>query len=128
MNIVVAAIFTFMLLACGPNEGLADVNRPLAQADVSAKLTAKQVNRLVNEFSRRNHFAVQPLVSQPRGLVQFSIRLFRDDISIVVTQLQDGPIQVMAYPLCACELNRRVGLQAAANEAVDELKRKLAGG
>jgi hypothetical protein len=54
------------------------------------------------------------------------MRLFRDDVSIIVTQVRGEPIQVSAYPLCVCELGRRFGLQQAANEAVAELKANLA--
>lgn len=115
------------LSACNAHDVSNDVNKPLAQAQVPSTSDFKTVNKLISAFAARNHFALQPLISQPQGAVDFSMRLFRDDITVTITRLRGGPIQLAGFPLCACELNRRIGLQSAANSAVDELQRQLSG-
>jgi hypothetical protein len=102
-----------------------DVNKPLAQAELSAPPDFKRVNQIVAEFSRKNHFAVQPLINQPQGAVDFSMRLFRDDISVTIARVHGESLQVAAFPLCACELDRRIGLQTAADATVNDLRREL---
>ena len=104
---------------------VSDVNRPIATAEVPQHSNLDRIRRTVAAFADRNHFALQPVIGKPQGAVVFSTRLFRDDISLMVTQLRRGPIQLSAYPLCICDLGRRVGLQEAADASVKELKNRL---
>jgi hypothetical protein len=120
-----AIVLALTLSSCGGEPVTADVNHPLAAEEIHIPRTYPEVRVVVAKFAEQNHFAVLPLVSQPQGLVVFSMRLFRDDVSVLVTQLKGGPIQVTAYPLCACELEKRAGLQSAANSAVNDLTRRL---
>ena len=117
----------FAVSSCSQATG-ADVNKPLASAEIPNARPYDQVRNIVAQFAEQNHFAVQPLISSPQGKVQFSMRLFRDDVSVMITQLQGGPIQVTAYPLCACELHARLGLQSAADETAASLKALLSSG
>jgi hypothetical protein len=85
----------------------------------------EQVRSIIQTFADENHFAAQPLISKPQGAAEFSVRLFRDDVSLLVTKLRDGPIQITAYPLCACDLDKRAGLQTAGKVATADLKERL---
>jgi hypothetical protein len=105
---------------------VSDVNKPLSQAEISIDDTGGAQAR-VQDFAAKNHFAIQPLVTKPQGAVMFSMRLFRDDLSVMVTVLPGSALRITAYPLCACELNRRIGLKSAADAVVTELKREIEG-
>lgn len=125
MNVHFAMAAALMVVSCKPAEKPNGVSKPLAQTDIPVMLDADRANKLVGVFASKNHFAVQPLIGRRQGAVAFSVRLFRDDISVLVTQLNGGSIQVTAYPLCACELGRRLGLRSAAENTVAELRRQL---
>jgi len=108
--------------ACG-SESADAVNRPLSSAEVAPPRSFDRVRRTVGEFADRDHFAVQTILNPRRQDPSFSIRLFRDDISVTVNKAKDSPIQIAAFPLCICELGCRAGLQEA--EAVAELRQRL---
>jgi hypothetical protein len=103
----------------------ADINKPLAQAEVASQADLSRINALVRNFARKNHFAVQEIVSNGRGRTDFSVRLFRDDISVTINRIRFEPIKLAAFPLCACERERRIGLQEAADAAVRDLSQEL---
>lgn len=120
-----AAAIALMLASCGAicgGDAATQVNRPLARADVTSQADFAHVSEIVRAFSRRNNFAVQENISRPQGNVEFDMRLFRDDISVSVNKMRGEPIALMAYPLCVCELGRRIGLQVAADAAISELR------
>jgi hypothetical protein len=122
-----AIAIALMLASCGAACGSDpdQVNRPLAQANVVSSADFAHVSEIVREFSRRNNFAVQEVVSHPQGNVEFVIRLFRDDISVSVSKMVGAPIFLAASPLCVCEVGRRIGLQAASDAAIRELQQEL---
>ena len=97
----------------------------MAQAQVQSTAEFTGVNEIVAEFSRMEHFAVQVLPAPRPSTSDFSLRLYRDDLTMTVNRVRGGPIEVAAFPLCACEMGRRFGLQTAADEAVSELKKRL---
>lgn len=72
-------------------------------------------------FARRNHFAVQEIGIRPTGRMDFSIRLFRDDISVLISKGHGEPIALAAYPLCTCERHKRPSIQSSAEVAIEEL-------
>jgi len=122
-----AAIALMLVLSgatCGGGAAM-QVNRPLAQADVTSHADFARVSEVVRAFSRRNNFAVQENVRVPRGQVEFDMRLFRDDISVSVNKLVGEPIGLAVYPLCVCELGQRVGLHDAAEAVIRELREDL---
>ncbi|MFL6844025.1 MAG: hypothetical protein ACJ8ER_04000 [Allosphingosinicella sp.] len=113
-----------LLVSCSGSHA-DDVNKPLARSEVKSMGDNAQTELTISSFAKKNNFAIQPLLNQPRGLLKFVQRLFRDDITIVISQMDGDNIEVAAYPLCACELGRRVGLQSDANAAVEELAHEL---
>ena len=114
-----------LLVSCNDVTTDPDINRPLANAQIRTSRNFDQIRPIVVAFAEQDHFAVQPIISRPQGDVTFSMRLFRDDVSVMITGLQGSDIRVAAYPLCACQLKRRVGLQNAADAAVNDLKERL---
>ena len=123
-----AAVIALMLASCGAACGSdppAQVNRPLAQADVTRPLELARVEEIVRAFARKNGFAAQEAMIHSQGMLEFDMRLFRDDISISISKLRNNPIGLAAYPLCVCELGRRVGLRAAADASIRELREDL---
>jgi hypothetical protein len=117
-----------MLASCGAacgSDAATQINRPLAQADVESPADFAHVSDVVRQFARQNNFAVQEILSRPQGNVEFAMRLFRDDISVSVSRMVGDPIDLAAMPLCVCELGSRVGLQAASDAAVRELRESL---
>jgi hypothetical protein len=112
--------------SCGTNRaGAADVNRPLAEAQFASAAGYDTFRPAIWNFSRSHNFAVQELITRPQGNLDFNIVLFRDDISLSVSRLHGDKVQLAALPLCVCELNRRIGLQEAADAAVNELAKAL---
>jgi hypothetical protein len=111
-------------MACG-SDASAQVNRPLANAEVVTTLDVTRVRQIVRQFASRNNFAVQENLIRPRGNAEFFIRLFRDDISVSVIKLVGDPISVTANALCVCELGNRTGLRDGAESAVRELQADL---
>ena len=122
--LIFAAVFGSQLISAA-SRAASDVNRPLAQAQIQSVANFDRVHSIVEEFSRESHFAVQVLPAPQPSNTDFSVRLFRDDLTVTINKVRGGPIDVAAFPLCACELNRRFGLQEAAEAAVNELKRDL---
>jgi hypothetical protein len=118
----IASATLLMSCACRASS---DVNRPLTQAQVQSAAEFTRVNEIVSEFSRVEHFAVQVLPAPQPSTSDFSLRLFRDDLTLTVNRVRGGPIEIAAFPLCACELGRRFGLQTAADDAVSQLKKRL---
>ncbi len=119
-----ATVSATLLMSCVCRAS-SDVNGPLAQAQVQSTAEFTGVNEIVAEFSRMEHFAVQVLPAPRPSTSDFSLRLYRDDLTMTVNRVRGGPIEVAAFPLCACEMGRRFGLQTAADEAVSELKKRL---
>ena len=115
------------MASCADGQTSSNVNRPIAQADVSDPVSWSVARERIKIFAAENHFAVQENLVRPRGMLDFNVRLFRDDISIVVDKVRNEPIHVAAYPLCACEMSQRPDIQPAADEAVAGLKRNLSG-
>lgn len=114
-----------ILASCGTAAPVRDVNKPIAEATVKTKPAWNDIRRIIETFSKENHFAIQENVTAPQGMIDFNVRLFRDDISIVIDKLHDEPAHVAAYPLCTCELNHRIGLQDAADTSVKDLSKRL---
>jgi hypothetical protein len=121
---VLAMGLVALVEACGSISSTA-ADRPLSSVEVRDRHSFGHVRHTVAAFADRNHFAVQPIISRPQGRVEFSMRLFRDDVSLIITRLDGGPIEVAAYPLCVCEIGCRAGLQEAADSAVADLKARL---
>lgn len=120
------SVVAFGAAACGGTDPVsADINKPLAQAEVISQADLARINAIVRDFSREHQFAVQEIVSNGRGRTDFSTRLFRDDISVTINRIRGDPIKVAAFPLCACERERLMGLQEAADAAVRDLRRAL---
>jgi len=111
--------------SCGLKSGNPDISKPLSAAGIRNSQDSSQVRAVVADFAEQNQFAARTLIDHEQGSVDFSMRLYRDDISILVTRLRNGPIQVATYPLCACETSKRVGLQSAAHEATSALAKRL---
>lgn len=123
-----AVAIALMLASCGAacgGEASTQGNRPLARADVPRPGDLARVEEIVRAFARKNSFAVQEAITPSQGLLEFDMRLFRDDISVSVSKLRGDPIGLAAYPLCVCELGTRIGLQAAADAAIRELREDL---
>lgn len=112
------------VLSCHSNVG-PPVNKPLASHTVRGDITFEHTRSAIMRYADENHFAVQVGTAQPHSPVMFSFRLFRDDVSVIVTRLKEGVTLVAAYPLCACELGNRIGLQEAAESASAGLTREL---
>ena len=104
---------------------VSDVNSPVATAAVAGQISLEQASEAVRRFAKRRHFAVQEVIAAPQGMVEFSTTLFRDDLRLSVSKLRGQPIQIHAYPLCACEAGRVLGLQAAADAAVADVRSEL---
>lgn len=124
-RLVLPAIGLAILLTSCACRAASDVNRPLAQTQVQSVTSFGRANAIVAEFSRKTHFAVQLLPAPRPSNSDFSLRLFRDDLTVTINRVHGGPIHVAAFPLCACELDRRFGLQAAADDVVRELEKQL---
>jgi len=104
---------------------VSDVNRPVATAQVANQFSLEQTSGAVRRFAKNRHFAVQEVIAAPRGMVEFSTMLFRDDLRVSVSKLRGQSIEIHAYPLCACEAGRILGLQAAADAAVADMQSEL---
>jgi hypothetical protein len=122
---IVLTASVLLLASCSSCSKANDVNKPISQAKITTNMRFDGVMAVVNKFAQENNFAVQENVSQPRGMMEFSVRLFRDDITVMVSKLRSEPIEVASYPLCVCEMGRRVGLQTSADAAVSELSKEL---
>lgn len=122
---VAAAIAALALGSCGTGGMANDVNKPIAQSEIQKQARWNEISQAVQSFAKRNNFAVQEQITEPRGMVDFNVRLFRDDITIMIGKIRNGPVEVTAYPLCACEMDKRFGLQAAADAAVADLTKEL---
>jgi hypothetical protein len=120
------ATVLLMLASCEDSEKMPpEFNRPIAQSEVQSQTDFDRVRQIVSTFSHSNNFAIQETVSVPQGRLDFSIRLFRDDITVTVSRLHGEPIKLAAFPLCVCELGKRKGLQASADAAVNGLAEEL---
>ena len=102
-----------------------DVNRPIATARVIEALGPVRTEEAVRRFAKMRHFAVQEIIPAPQGMMEFATHLFRDDIRVSISKVRGEPIEIFAYPLCVCEADRRLGLQAAADAAVADLRAEL---
>jgi hypothetical protein len=120
-----AVALALFLLSCSNSPVSSDINRPLAAAEIAQPRQFEQVRAVVDQFADANHFAVQPVFNRDDDPMTFSIRLFRDDLTMLVSQVHGESIQVAAYPLCACELGKRIGLQSAATAATADLRARL---
>ena len=100
-------------------------NKPLAQATSEAPNQYQDIKSIVWDFARRENFAVQEILDSPRGELDFSVRLFRDDISVTINKLKGEPIQIAAFPLCVCEISKRPGIPTAARAAVEGLRASI---
>lgn len=119
-----AVAITLSLAAC-ESDAASQINRPLAQADVVSRAELAQVGQIVMEYARAHGFAAQEPRSYREGNLEFEMRLFRDDISVSISKLRGGPIDLAAYPLCVCELGHRIGLQAASEQTIRDLREAL---
>ena len=108
--------------AARPSE---DVNRPVATAKVAGQFSPEQTSEAVRRFPKNRHFAVQEVIAAPQGMVEFATMLFRDDLRVSVSKLHGEPLEIAAYPLCACEAARMFGLQVAADAAVADMRSEL---
>jgi hypothetical protein len=81
--------------------------------------------KAVKRFAVKGQFAVQQTLPAPQGMMEFATHMFRDDIRLSVVKVRGEPIEILAYPLCVCEVGRRLGLEAAANAAVAEMRAEL---
>jgi hypothetical protein len=97
----------------------------MAQAHLETAASYDALRPAIWKFSRENNFAVQEQATRPQGMLDFSIELFRDDIRVSVSRLRGEGVMLFAYPLCASERGRRLGLQVAADSAVTKLKDAL---
>ena len=114
-----------MLASCGNGRPAADINRPMAQAQLETAASYDALRPAIWKFSRDNNFAVQEQQTRPEGMLDFSIQLFRDDIRMSISRLRGENVMLFAYPLCASERGRRLGLQVGADAAVTKLKDAL---
>lgn len=110
---------------CPKERTASDVNTPMARAQVPDTIDAERTAEAIRRFAKERHFAVQELVTEPRGLLDFATMLFRDDIRVSVSKMRGEPISIAAYPLCACETDHRLGLKDAADAAVAEMRSEL---
>lgn len=129
MNTITKILAVFGMITASSHAGSCSeermVNKYLAQATA---LNAKSYNLLqsdIKSFSDSNGFAVQEILTTPRGNLDFSVRLFRDDITVLIDRLKGEEISIAAYPLCACQLDRRLGLQEGSEKVVRELRSRL---
>lgn len=123
--VLIAVTFAILLSSCACRAA-SDVNSPLAQVQIESVATFDSVNSVITEFSQKSHFAVQVLPLPKPSNTDFSVRLFRDDLTVTINKIRGGPIDVAAFPLCACERDRRFGLQSAADDVISELRARLA--
>jgi len=115
-----------LLSSCEGNAAnCSQISRPIAQEQISNGSDFQDVLRIIVEFADRHQFAVQRSGSGPQGLLDFDIHLFRDDIRMTISRMNNDPIDVAAFSLCACDTERR-GIQSTAQSAVSELARDLA--
>jgi hypothetical protein len=121
----IAAVLLYTV-ACDAGPSASQVNLPLARATVVTAKSPKTLLKHITDYSGRNQFAVQKILMQPRGELDFSVRLFRDDITLTVNRMKGESLKIAAFPLCACERETRAGLQPAADQAVAELRDALA--
>jgi hypothetical protein len=98
----------------------------MAQAHLEIAAGYDALRPAIWKFSRENNFAVQEQATRPEGMLDFSIVLYRDDIRMSVSRLRGEGVDLAAFPLCASERGRRLGLQVAADAAVSKLKEALA--
>jgi hypothetical protein len=97
----------------------------MAQAHLKTAASYDALRPAIWKFSRDNNFAVQEQATRPQGMLDFSIELFRDDIRVSVSRLRGEDVMLAALPLCPSERGRRIGLQVAADAAVNKLKEAL---
>ncbi len=102
-----------------------DVNSPLAQVRFDTSEDYDALGPMIWSLSRSKNFAVQEIITRPRGQVDFTIRLYRDDLTLVISRLRGEAIQLAAYPLCSCQRGKRLGLQDAADASIKDLKEAL---
>ena len=121
------ALSAVTTMSCGERNVRTDINRPIAQARVAERVSLERTLAVVRSFAREHNFALQE-PKTPKGMLEFHVRLFRDDISLVISKLTDGPVEVMAYPLCACEADRRLGIAAVAESEVNNLQNRISQG
>jgi hypothetical protein len=101
------------------------VNRPVATAKIAGEFSLEQASNAVRRFAMNRRFAVQEVIAAPRGMIEFSTMLFRDDLRVSVSKLRGESLEIAAYPLCACEATRMFGLQEAADAAVADMRAEL---
>lgn len=104
---------------------VSDLNRPIAAARVAEALSPARTEEAVRRFAKTRHFAVQEIIPAPQGMMEFATHLFRDDIRVSISKVRGEAIEISAYPLCVCEAGRRLGLQAAADAAVADMRTEL---
>ena len=110
---------------CPTKEAVSTVNRPIATAQLPEGISAERAEKAVRRFAKNRHFAIQQVIAAPKGMLEFATMLFRDDISVSISKLRGEPIEMFAYPLCACEADRQFGLKEAADAAVTEMRSEL---
>lgn len=104
----------------------AAVNHPIAQAEFRSSDNYSTLSPIIWSFSRANNFAVQEILTQPRGVLDFTVQLYRDDIRLSISRMRGEAVMIMAYPLCVCELDHRIGLREGANASVNDLREAFA--